>query len=48
MTTPERNTDQLHEVQRLLKTARPDQIKRLMRDILETASNEDFNHTGTA
>lgn len=48
MTMPERKTDQLHDVQRLLKSARPDQVKRLLKDIFETASNDDFNQTGTA
>ena len=48
MTMPERHADMPSDVQRLLQSARPEQIRRLLNDILKTQSNDDFNQTGTA
>ncbi len=46
MTMPERQS--LQEVQNLLKSARPEQIERLLRDIMKTADADDEKRTGTA
>lgn len=46
MMTPERQS--LQEVQTLLKSARPEQIERLLRDIMTSAKIEAEEWTGTA
>jgi hypothetical protein len=49
MTMPDRSAEpDQAEARRALETARPDQIERLLRDILKTASNNDSKPTGRA
>ncbi len=48
MTTPDRKPDAQVDLREALEQARPDQIERLLRDILKTAANDDFRPTGRA
>lgn len=49
MTKPDRKSKEVHDdVCRTIKNARPDQIKRLLQDILKTATNDDSRPTGHA
>lgn len=47
--TPDRKRQTLpDDVRQVLETARPEQIERLIKDIIGTASNDDFRPTGRA
>ncbi len=49
MTTPDRKAEpDQGDARYALETARPEQIARLLRDILRTASNDDLKPTGRA
>jgi hypothetical protein len=48
MTMPDRSESLRTEVQDMLSKARRDQILRLLRDIVKSDGNDDFNQTGTA
>ena len=49
MTKPDRKSEAVQDdVRAAVEAARPDQIKRLLRDIMNVASNDDFKPTGHA
>jgi hypothetical protein len=48
MTMHEQQKQTMQDVQKILKSARPEQIERLLRDIMKTSDPEDEKRTGTA